>query len=298
MPRRLTIVVTCTDRKSMPTSPEHRLRTLRSCTTAERFERWRLQLATSAHRKSLRRLYQGEAWSQVPALEAAAVKAGFEPAVYVASAGIGLRHIDEPWPAYAATFSSGNADSVPGDGIAHRDWWDALNSDSPYVETLSSSQDPVLMVLSPRYTNVLGPAIHRLADVSDLLVVGGSEAVPAQHRLPADGALRASLGGSMNSINIRMAVEWLRRLEKAELNSTVSGASWAEWANRVRKPTTYSRAVLGDDEVRSFIEQVRRSEPLATKTRTLRQLRNSGYACEQRRFSELFESTKEVAVAP
>ena len=43
-----------------------------------------------------------------------------------------------------------------------------------------------------------------------------------------------------------------------------------------------------DDEVREFIRKARTAEPRSTRTKILKQLRDSGQACEQARFRKLF----------
>src|SRR4051812_2256178 len=103
---KLTIIVTCTDRKSA--TPEHALmvRNLPSRQVRTRARVWREAIERSAATRTLLELYSGETWTQVKRLLATASDLGYDPDVMVASAGLGLRSISDRAPAYAATFSS------------------------------------------------------------------------------------------------------------------------------------------------------------------------------------------------
>src|SRR3954453_22863547 len=106
MTTKLTLVVTCTDRKSAPPPAELRVRNLPKRDLSERFEHWTARLAAASDRMPLRALYQGEAWSQVGRLELALRSAGFEPTVLVASAGLGLQPVTGSASSYSATFAA------------------------------------------------------------------------------------------------------------------------------------------------------------------------------------------------
>jgi hypothetical protein len=289
MRQKLTLVVTCTDRKSMAVSQELRLRSLADSQGEERVALWTRRLERPVSRRPLRQLYQGETWTQVARLERAADRAGFNPQVLVASAGLGLRRVDDIAPAYAATFSDGHLDSVPGDVHEKQWWWRQLGEASNSESLMSDLAGPMLLVLSERYSRVLAPEIEHFAERDDVLVVGGSEEVPAHLRLPADRGLRSVLGGTTTSLNARTAVAWLERLANPTLVSDEVRTSWESWANRVRRSDVYDRQQVSDQAVLDYITQLREGEPTMSKTRALRHLRDAGLACEQRRFGDLFE---------
>src|SRR3954471_8469100 len=112
MTTKLTLVVTCTDRKSAPPPAELRVRNLPKRDLSERFQHWTARLAAASDKIPLSALYQGEAWSQVVRLELALRNAGFGPTLLVASAGLGLQPVTSPAPPYSATFAPAQADSV------------------------------------------------------------------------------------------------------------------------------------------------------------------------------------------
>ena len=129
MVQKLTIVVTCTDRKSAQPEPDLMVRNLDPGSIAERVDLWRDGLERATLRVPLRHLYRGESWTQALRLEATARAAGFQPRLIVASAGLGLVEADEEAPPYAATFSPRQADSVGSTQVETRAWWQ-----SPCIE--------------------------------------------------------------------------------------------------------------------------------------------------------------------
>lgn len=265
-----------------------RLRSLADMPRSDRLHLWMSRLKRPAPMRPLRLLYHGVNWTQVDRLERAADLAGFNPEVLVASAGLGLRWVDSMAPAYAATFSDRHPDSVPGDVQEKRWWWQQLNETPESAPPLSALTGPILFVLSEQYSRVLAPEISRLSDRHDVLVVGGSRDVPEHMRLPADRGLRQTLGGTATSLNSRTAVAWLERLDGPSLVSADVRASWVSWAESARRTEVYNRQSLSDQGVMDFIRHLREGEPLMSKTRALRQLRDSGLACEQHRFGDLF----------
>lgn len=286
MGEKLTIIVTCTDRKSLPVTEDLRLRNLGPGTIEERAEVWREKVRRAAVRRPLRELYQGETWAQVPRLVRAARDAGYDPSVLVASAGLGLKGLNHRAPAYGATFSRGHDDSVGTTVEDARAWWRALQQGTS--ETFVGA---TLWVMSKGYSKVLAEDL--LAKTSDdrLLVFGGSDEVPRAHRVASNRGLRHALGGTANSLNLRMAVRWLELSKAGEAFSAASHTRWQEWTVTAERSETLHRDRMTDDAVLDFIRSLRRTDLGLTKTRALRRLRDAGLACEQGRFGTLFVQT-------
>src|SRR5215213_9118238 len=120
---KLTIVVTCTDRKSLRVADGARVRSLPNLDLPERHQVWRERLRLSGERRALTSLYAGEAWSRTSHLLAAASSAGFDPSLWVVSAGLGLVPATFEGPAYSATFTPGHADSVGATSQESAHWW-------------------------------------------------------------------------------------------------------------------------------------------------------------------------------
>jgi hypothetical protein len=234
--RKLTVVVTCTERKSRPPEPGLRVRDLPTGTSLHaRAREWRRRLATAPDGVTLDQLYRGETWAQVAALTATAQRKGFEPIVLVASAGLGLRCVTSRAASYAATFSRRHEDTVGADRHDDRAWWQELQAGPDTVDLAEVADSQVLLVLSAPYASAMHADLVRLADAGkDVLLVGGAVDVPGVSRLASDKTLRAALGGTATSLNLRTANAWLSRLEESALYSRASRESWETWARPVR----------------------------------------------------------------
>lgn len=286
---KLTLIVTCTDRKSTQPSDRLRFGNLPPGSEADRASLWQEALRSESMRKPLRQLYQGDSWIQALRLEKAAHSAGFAPTLLVASAGLGLVDADDEWPAYAATFSPRHVDSIGSNSAENKRWWNLVTAGQGSLSERITGQ--ALFVLSNNYSSAMADDLNALAGREDVVIFGGSSQVPNDLRIPADRGLRAALGGTSNSLNLRTAIAWINSLRAPTLVGHRHHQEWRDWVNKTRQPEVYDRASISDREVLTFIHQVRCLQPYISKTRALRALRDSGLACEQKRFSALFEGT-------
>lgn len=240
-----------------------------------------------AQSPELNHLYQGEAWQQVTSLASSGSASG-RARVLVASAGLGLQSVNARHPSYAATFSSGHQDTV-----ARRSesalWWKGLD-EAPQAQPMAEIRGrQALLVLSEPYARAMHDDLEALATAgADVLLVGGWRNIEGISRLPADRALRATLGGTTSSLLIRMAQRWLADWNGGSLHSEVRQREWDRWARDARQVDHFDRKRLSDNEVIEFASQQKRTYPGISASRALRSLRSSGYACEQARFSRLF----------
>ncbi|MDQ0770257.1 aryl carrier-like protein [Pseudarthrobacter defluvii] len=290
MAEKLTVVVTCTDRKSLTPAERLRVENLPDGHQSQRVEQWRTALRQETARVSLRRLYQGDAWKQAFELERTLRDVGFEPSVLVASAGLGLVPVDEEWPAYAATFSSRHADTVGRNAADIRAWWKLITQEQKGL--VEHAEGQTLMVLSETYSSAMAEDLAALKGRDDVVIFGGSKDVPGELRIPADAALRGKLGGTSGSLNVRTANAWIARLDSPNLVGQRNNGRWRAWVDEVRRPEVYERKPMTDDDVLAFIREVRLREPTMRKTAALRILRDNGLACEQRRFGGLFSAVE------
>ena len=279
---KLTVIVTCTDRKAATARPALMARHLPLDRVQTRARLWITSLAESSSRIPLIDLYRGETWSQVKRLVATAHSIGFETDVLVASAGLGLRRLDDTAPAYAATFTRGHPDSVAGSAHESAAWWELL----PHAEL--TKPKCAMWVLSENYGQAIGGHLveHCMAD--DQLVFGGANGIPDEVRVASDRTLRRALGGTTTSLNVRTAIQWLLVTKDVGPFGTRAEAAWHGWAEGARYREQYDRRPVSDSAVLEFVASVRSRDPRISKTRALRSLRDAGMACEQGRFSTLF----------
>lgn len=280
--QKLTIVVTCTDRKFGVPNESLRARTLPVGTPNERVEEWNGRVRGSIGATQLIDLYQGETWAQTRRLAATASRLGYQPELLVASAGLGLRSTQEFGPAYAATFARGHADSVANSAAESEHWWRAL----PHSVNVDPAA-PSLWVASETYAVAMRQQLAEL-DPGAALVFGGAASTPSQVRVASDRALRSALGGTMTSLNTRAAIRWLELADGREPTDPSVRADWSAWADGARVSEIYDRQPLTDKELIELLGQLLAREPDLSKTAALRSVRTAGVACEQGRFAELY----------
>lgn len=291
--KQLSVVVTCTERKIASARPELQVRSLPEGPVGSRVEEWHRRVLAAGDPVTVMDLYQGEHWSKVRELLNVSRVAGFSPKLWVASAGLGLQPVSANFPSYAATFSPRHLDTVAQTGVDRRLWWKGLRRlmDTPSVGDLGGRRS-VLLVLSEVYAGVLDAEIRDLASTdAEVVLIGGSSDIAGVHRIPADSALRTALGGTLTGLNARMAAVWLSFCADGRLITSSTKGSWTRWVNQVRVDVRHNRAPMTDAQVKSYIRQTVGDHPGYSRTRLHRMLRDSGRACEQKRFALLFAET-------
>ncbi|KFA89882.1 hypothetical protein [Archangium violaceum] len=316
----LHIIATCSDRKRAPIPPGLHLRTIQATAPESRARLWWNCLRDHPHPTyPAQDLYAGDHWSVVLELPTLATQAGLRSHLWVASAGYGLIPASAPIRPYSATFSRGHEDSVipkgesrpTGELLQH--WWKALARESSpmpgsprHIRQLAESTPHarILVVASPAYvaafTDDLVHAAQALRKPEHLLIVSTPaplfKGVLAPHQVPSNAHLQEQLGGARQSLHARVARHILERArdEGSEVDAAHAREYYEGLIHRSAPPVRYERTPMTDDEVRQFIVRALRTRKLSCSA-TLRQLRDSGLACEQKRFSRLFHALQERA---
>jgi len=233
-----------------------------------------------------------------------------EVRLWVCSAGYGLIPADAPIRPYSATFAGPHPDSVPGGREGGAAWWSALagwagSGGGPRSLADLAAADGgarLLLALSAPYLAACRPdalaAAARLRHPSQLSVVCAGarrDSMTADLILPADARLQHRLGGTRASLNVRVARYLLTETEGVMEHNDMRDHLAGLLAD-LPPVTRYDRQPMTDAEVRQFIREYLQAEPGASHTRLLRQLRQSGRACEQGRFAALHRA--ETAVRP
>ncbi len=290
--RKLTVVVTCSDRKSVQPMPTLTARTLPAGSVSDRVATWKERLRSAGGKTSLGSLYSGEHWMQCNALMTAATSAGFEPELWVASAGLGLQPVERRAPAYAATFSSAHPDAVAADLHTSKAWWSELQrvQRGALLPELAA-RGCTLVVLSGTYARAVRCELVAAGAIgANTLLIGGDEEIPGIPRIPADRRLRHRLGGTLTSLNARMATRWLEQLQPGEaLTSPAATHRWNRWVTAEARVESYSRTPVNNDAVRQYIRKTLAARNDVSRSRLLRLLRDQGMACEQARFATLYD---------
>ncbi len=306
------VVINCASRKTKAPLSDLRLRGYPK-TLEIRATRWIDRIKSpESDRIEANDLYQGEHWSVVRKIVETADEVGCRADVWVVSAGYGLVPVKALVEPYSATFSLGSADSVAqgksgkSPQEANRDWWGFLrNWSGPCSQAPRSLTDlarletsaPMLVALSNTYVQAvrddLVGAAEAMGDKADLLLVSTGRPPEGleETQLPCDARLVNTLGGTRTSLNARVADHIVRRspdhgFDAAGVKKMLQG--------KIRRsgpiPRYDHRDRMSDEEVRAQIRARRRNgdrEP--SRTALLRELRDDGFACEQKRFAGLYE---------
>jgi hypothetical protein len=298
--QKLHIVVTCTERKTAKVPERLHLRDVPDGEPWERASNWVERLTTEVNTPALRAsdLYAGEHWTRAKALPGFAVDT--QAQLWACSAGYGLIPAAAFVRPYAATLSPGHADSVPDGKTGTAAWWEAIASwEGPepgqprtFRELVKSDSDATfVLVLSATYLQACRTDIEAASTVTDsnrfmIVSAGTRESDPlGAWLLPASARLQAHLGGTRQVLNVRIAEELL----KGHLTSRSAATEHLEnLLKRYTHTERYDREKFsGDADVICWIREEYKNGRGASASRMLRALRDSGRACEQKRFGRL-----------
>jgi hypothetical protein len=309
------IVVTCTNRKTQPVVPNLMLRAVKATSIQERGEVWLNRLRScNAQQLKAEQLYSGDHWSVVRSLASVAHASGLRAKIWISSAGYGLISPGAPIKPYSATFSEGHPDSVTRrvgnvtDTRADRVWWSAINRwkgpskrGPRTVGRIAEKwpRSPLLVVASPFYLNAmiedLEDAFLTLKEKDSLIVISaGAKSLDglSENLLPCDARLQARVGGARHSLNVRIAKMFLLQARRWPLKLSILRERVEKLIEHQSVDTRLNRTPLTDDQVREYIAKGLAEKPTLKHTPLLRRIRDSGRACEQSRFSRLFNEVK------
>lgn len=304
----INLIVSCTNRKRYPTPTGLAVRDLDGSDVSGRLRVWKERLrSVPAERHRADRLYVGDHWSVargIPPLLAAEV--GLTVRLWVCSAGYGLIGCDSLLKSYQATFAPGNNDYVAAAAkdraAATRAWWQGvctvrMGGAEARPRTLAQlaavqPRTPMLVALSVDYLDAIADdlevVLQRPFFKEHLSIVScgtGQRGTWTDNLLPCDGLMSGALGGTLTSINVRIARHLLASLSGAE--PTVE--KLATLARSVPRATPQpARQARSDRQVLAFIRSALRRTPRPSHSRLLREYRDAGLACEQGRFANLY----------
>lgn len=311
----LHVVVSCKSRKTRPVRDELRIANVPSISLDERVQTWTGLLATSDDESVIAGdMYAGEHWKVVRDL-ASGLGDDLSIKVWVVSAGYGLVEYSTQLKPYAATFIRAHVDSVVPKNATYTasDWWAAISDWTPkagmprqiraLAETMGSG-DFILLALSEPYAVAVAHDIVAAARarpghvglVSAGLLTSCSPELSEQLRdilLPAESRLKSLVGGAMQGVNARIAAKAAADHALWFPNAASLRHLLRSWLTDTPPLQQYHRHTLSDDEVRSFISTHTHLGGGQSKSRLLRALRDAGMACEQSRFSALYQQVLE-----
>jgi hypothetical protein len=308
------IVVTCTKRKSVSVENCLQLGGFTGKTVDGLATQWIRRLnETSAESLPADDLYSGDHWQIAQSLKTVADCQRVEVRLWVCSAGYGLIPSWAPVKPYSATFSTHHKDSVlrqlaplGTDGL--QEWWCKLaNWQGPTPgepRTLcdlarEAKRSPLIFVASDVYLRAVAIDLEKarssLVDPRLLTIVsaGGSpnDALRSNF-LPCNARLQPLLGGALMSLNIRVVRRILSHVKQWPLRCDDLTAEFQELIDAQPEFEQPQRKPMTDENVLQFVRRHLAQNPLLCASPLLRQLRQSGWACEQKRFGKLFHQVR------
>ncbi|MFO7567828.1 MAG: hypothetical protein R6X02_34630 [Enhygromyxa sp.] len=291
------LIASCTDRKRAKVPDKLRLRSVRP--GENRSTKWLAELErNSAPPKPARELYGGEHWQLVLDLETQLQEAGREVRLWVASAGYGLVSADTPLKPYSATFSPREPDGVPAEEASA--WWDALcagSSGEKTLQSLAERADTLVVIASAKYLRAMLPDLRRARqpqpDPERLIVFSGSGLPELDDSLVlVDDRIQVRLGGTKQGLAARTARHLLAEAQSWPPTATAMKQAYARLVSGESRPESPNRERHPDDDVEAFINKQLDENPRVGWTKLLRAWRDSGRACEQKRFRGLYQDVK------
>lgn len=225
--------------------------------------------------------------------------------LWVVSAGLGLLPADLRIPNYSATFRSNDPDSVASDRAGRSDWWDLLvkwGRDKRGIGSISdlaraNPKATILIAVSSTYLEVIKndliSAQKALASQDKLLVISaGARPIPelGTSHLPINASFEQIVGGARTSLNSRMLRHIVEKHGARKLSATHLTADLKSIARTLNAPRSFDRSRITDKDVAKFIRANLKRAHSSSASALLRLLRDSGLACEQKRFGRIFRT--------
>jgi len=257
--------------------------------------------------------YAGDHW--VITKELASQFPMFNVRVWILSPGYGLIEARNKIAPYAATFSPDHEESVHVDpetdfNDTNRQWWNCLSQWQPIgIDTprsisalsLQFPEDRLIIVGSRRYFNLLRDDLHKLIENRHFnhdnlyLVSAGSKNSHrslARYFVPSERKLRKIIGGGDASLNIRTTKLVLTLLSEGKTNIAGVQASIDSLLEQIPEIANAVRKRALNEAISSFVEWAIRENPAISMTTCLKKFRSDGYACQEKRFHQLFDAKK------
>ncbi len=159
----------------------------------------------------------------------------------------------------------------------------------------------MIVIASPTYVSAMADdleaSITHVRSRGAVFVV--SSRMPSQLRdvaccwIPSLGVLQGAMGGGLVSLHARVARHLISNTAPRDFvkeNLALMNKKLDDEAGQATKRAAGS--ALADDDVLAFIRKRIALDPKSSHTRLLRELRDSGQACEQGRFRRLFMQVK------
>ena len=304
------IITPCSDRKRGPKSENLSASLLTSGSLKQVAREWWERVTISEKNNSANRVYKGRSFSTIMKS-----KNNLNCDLLIISAGLGLVEDSQNIPNYSLTVSRGSKDSIKDklvtDEFVPSDWWTELklinNSAFNLVAYLEKTRYSLIILnLSINYTRMIFHELKSLPkNISQkirIVGVGVESYLPNNLRdnlLDYDQRLngpQSELPGTMSDLGSRCIYDFSNfLLTNKDLGKSLEfdKAFVTSRLKPMEYPKAHDRTQLSNEEIIKFLlDNWKTFEGKSTKS--LRFLRDEGFACEQGRFRDLFYQAKNL----
>jgi hypothetical protein len=148
----------------------------------------------------------------------------------------------------------------------------------PYLEAIGDDLSEALRTVAPEKVSIFSAGTTQSNHISEYLI-------------PCNSSLRSLLGGACNSLNVRCLRHAIENASDGLDRESVK-RRFARHLDGGPRDIRAKRDGMSDNEVTDYITKALTCDSGARPTPLLRELRDSGRACEQSRFKELFRRAK------
>jgi hypothetical protein len=315
------ILVTCTKSKHFAPMQSLVMRQIKEASPAARARAWISRIAKAdGPGIAAMALYAGDHWQISSQLPEEAARNGFTPKLWVISAGYGLISASSRIQPYSAAFSPRHLDCVtsdldPSGTIAgFQAWWQTISRwRGPVAGEPRSIAELVrrnrrakfVLVASELYLQAVWPdvlegakALGKRAAEQLLIISAGTSTFGSLSKcaLAVDARLQAYLSGARRSLNVRAARQILLAFRPTDKFSKVR-TEYAALLAASKPLVTLQRERVTNEEVLVFIKKSLSKWSTASASCLLQKFRESGRACEQKRFGRLYLVAAEMLSA-
>ena len=304
------IISPCSDRKRGPKSKIISASHLTNGTLKDVATEWCERVKNSEKNNSANKVYKGRSFSTIMKS-----KSNLNCDLLIISAGLGLVEDTQNIPNYSLTVSQGSQDSIKDkiimDNFVPSDWWAELklinNISFNLVKYLEEKNYSLIILnLSKQYARMIFHELNSLPkniyQKIRIIGVGIENYLPNNLRnnlLDYDQRLngpQSELPGTMTDLGSRCVYDFSNYLltnkdlgKSLELDKDFICLR----LKPMKYPITHDRKQLSNNEVIEFL--LHNWENFGGQsTKSLRFLRDNGFACEQSRFRDLFHQAKDL----
>jgi len=246
-------------------------------------------------------LYKGASWKAT--LDTCAIlKTKFNTRLYIASAGYGLIHAKTKICSYNSTFASSTENSitkfiVSADKNANLQWWNMINK---FKLSSFEKGSYFFIVLPHEYLLAAQDTIKILVEKFDrnvFIFIANKHSVPPfmkNYIVKFDSRFNNFQAGVVSNM-LQRAVLWLStEIIKKEIPLCHQELQ-KHIETKMKNFEAFNMPVrlkLNEEEIRIKIKNMILEDKILSATKGLKNFRNSGYACEQKRFGKIFKEVK------